>query len=53
MDEAGRCVDHWNQELARAGIPDDGIDDEQRAALLVLMSEHAFGLGDAGTTLRH
>src|SRR4051795_10946868 len=51
MDEAGRCLDHWNAELDRAGIPDDGIDDEQRAALLVLMSEHSLGLGDAGATL--
>jgi hypothetical protein len=51
MGEAGRCFDHWNQELARAGIADDAIDDEQRAALLVLMSENALGLGDVGKTL--
>jgi hypothetical protein len=51
MAEAGRCFDHWNQELERAGITADAIDDEQRAALLVLMSENALGLGDAGKTL--
>jgi len=51
MAEAGRCFDHWNKELERAGITADAIDDEQRAALLVLMSEHALGLGDPGATL--
>jgi len=52
MAEAGRCFDHWNQELDRAGISADAIDDEQRAALLVLMSENSLGvLGDPGKTL--
>ena len=51
MGEAGRCFDHWNQELAIAGIADDAIDDEQRSALLVLMSENALGLGSVGKTL--
>jgi hypothetical protein len=47
-----RCFDHWNQELDRAGISADAIDDEQRAALLVLMSENSLGvLGDPGKTL--
>ena len=41
MVEANRCVDHWNNELARAGIADDAIDDQQRAALLV-STERAF-----------
>src|SRR3954453_21828379 len=51
MDDAGRCIDHWNAELDRAGIPDDGIDDEQRAALLALLSEHSLGFGDANANL--
>jgi hypothetical protein len=51
MDDAGRCLDHWNAELDRAGITADAIDDEQRAALLVLMSEHSLGVGNPGDTL--
>jgi hypothetical protein len=51
MVEANKCVDHWNNELARAGIADDAIDDQQRAALLVLLSEHSLGVGPPGATL--
>jgi hypothetical protein len=51
MVEANNCFDHWNGELARAGIADGSIDDEQRAALLVLLSEHSIGVGPPDATL--
>ena len=51
MNEANQCFDHWNNELTRAGIADGAIDDEQRAALLVLLSEHSVGVGPPDATL--
>jgi hypothetical protein len=51
MVEANKCVDHWNNELARAGIADGAIDDQQRSALLVLLNEHSLGVGPPGATL--
>jgi hypothetical protein len=51
MGEARSCFDHWNQELTRAGIADDSINGEQRAAMLVLLSEHSLGAGDPSLTL--
>ena len=51
MGEANKCLDHWNNELTRAGIADGSIDDQQRAALLVLLSEHSLGVGPPDATL--
>jgi hypothetical protein len=49
--EARSCFDHWDQELVRAGITEDAVDSEQRAALLVLLGEHSIGIGPPDATL--
>jgi hypothetical protein len=51
MSEATRCFDHWNQQLTNGGVEDGSITDNQRAALLVLLSEHSLGAGDSSLTL--
>jgi len=51
MGEANRCFDHWDQELVRGGVAVDSLDPEQRAALLVLLSEHSLGAGPRDATL--
>ncbi len=51
MVEARKCFEHWDQELVRAGVPVTSMDAEQRAALLVLLSEHSLGAGSPGATL--
>ncbi len=49
--ESKQCYDHWNQELARAGIAEESLTGDQRVALLVLLNEHSIGVGPAGTPL--
>ena len=51
MVEARACYQHWDQELVRAGISEASVDGEQRAALLVLLSEHSLGIGPPDATL--
>ena len=50
MGEASRCFDHWNQQLVSGGV-DESITDDQRTALLVLLSEHSLGVGPPDATL--
>ena len=52
MVEAKRCFQRWDDELSRAGVAADSLPDEQRAALLVLLSEHSLGAGSAEATLK-
>jgi hypothetical protein len=45
------CFRHWDQEIVNAGVDEQALTKSQHAALLVLLSEHAMGVGDAGATL--
>ena len=51
MAEAQRCYDHWNHELTRAGVGADSVTGDEKIALMVLLGEHSFGIGPAGTPL--
>ena len=50
MTEASRSFDHWNHQLVSGGVAAGSIDDEQRAELLLLLSEHSLGIGPPGAT---
>lgn len=51
MAESRNCYQHWDLELSNAGVPDGSLTGEERAALLVLLNEHSFGVGDPTATL--
>ena len=50
MAEADKCYDHWNQELVRAGINENALVGDEKAALMVALSEHSLGIGAADLT---
>lgn len=46
LDQGGACFDDLVAELDRLGVDTVSLDDRQRAALVLLLSEHVVGFGE-------
>jgi hypothetical protein len=49
--KSASCFRHWDEQIVNAGVDEQSLTKSQHAALLVLLSEHAMGVGDAGASL--